>query len=158
MGLTLREGALAGVAAGLIASAPELVNVRMTDATPWTSVRTIGTVFGYPPGSRFAVRPVVLGGALHLSLSALYGMAFTAMIARRRAQCATTVRGTLFGAAIYAANFGVVTRHPRFHLLRQNTTPAVEVPAHLLFGVALALILCRRAHRLANPTTRSGIV
>ena len=158
MRLTLRDAALAGVAAGLVASAPELVKVRVTAATPWSSVRTIATVFGFEPGSRFALRPVAFGGALHLSLSAAYGVMFTVACARRRPAQATVARGTLFGAAIYAMNFGLVTRHPRFHKLRQHTSAAVEVPAHLLFGAALALILRRCAHSRAKAATRARIV
>lgn len=145
-------GAVAGLWAGAVSSAPGLAYALTTGRGIWEPIRLVSTVVGGRAGRSFASLPVAAGGLVHVTLSALYGAAYA------RATPAPTeravLRGVAYGFLLHVVNIRLVTRAPRFRRLRTETSEPVELLAHVLYGAALAQALQRRSRQVERPGLR----
>lgn len=138
-------GAAAGLRAGLVSSAPGLVYAVGSGRGIWEPVRLIATVTGLPAGRSFAPAPVMVGGLIHIGLSALYGVVYalaTPSPAKRPVR-----RGLEYGLLLHLINLRLIARLRRFRQLSEQTNEAVELLAHATYGVALAAALRDRAQQ-----------
>ena len=132
-------GAVAGLWAGFVSSAPGLVYAVTSGRGIWEPMRLVSTVVGLPAGRSFSPMPVAVGGLIHVGLSALYGAAYAAATPPRDSR--PVARGVGYGLLLHVVNLRVVTRAARFRKLREHTNEPVELLAHALYGAALATAL-----------------
>lgn len=141
----IAAGAAAGLRAGLVSSAPGLLYAVGSGRGIWEPVRLIATVTGLPAGRSFAPAPVMLGGLIHIGLSALYGAVYALATPSPAKQ--PVRRGLKYGLLLHLINLRLITRLQRFRRLREETNEPVELLAHAVYGVALAAALRDRAQQ-----------
>ena len=138
-----RAGALAGVAAGIAATAVQLLLwLAFTDALPQILFRdarlAAAIVLGagvLPPATGFEAGVMLTATLVHFGLSAIYGLALATMIAPLDGYRSALV-GNAFGLALYVVNmYGFTAVFPWFAAARDWITLA----AHLAFGVSAAV-------------------
>ena len=96
---------------------------------------------------------VGVGLAIHVGLSALFGLVFALLASRLTTNGSVATAGLLYGAALYLLNFKVLTplAFPVFKMANQP----FELVVHIVFGTLLGLVL----FTLPNPsaaTSREG--
>lgn len=79
------------------------------------------------------------GLAVHIALSALFGIVFAALVSRIRTHAALARTGPIYGVALYLLNFKLAApaAFPVFEMANQP----FELVVHVVFGTVLALIL-----------------
>lgn len=143
--------AVAGFAAGAILMVVDLLwSVVTTGAGPWATSHAIAAaVTGTrpPDAAAYNTNVVAIALAAHYALGILSGVVLAAVSAPLRLDESAgkaVVTGALFGLGIYFVNFhGATNFLPWFAPLRGLTT----LIAHLIFGIAVALIYRRLARR-----------
>ena len=146
----LVRGALAGIAAG----APFLA-VTMWFATSVGDpakgpLLMISTIVKGDQAMANGTASVGLGVAVHVGLSALFGLVFAVLARRVRTNGALAVAGTVYGAALYFVNFKVLAplAFPVFEMANQP----FELVVHVVYGTLLSLALFRVS--MAAPAQR----
>jgi len=150
----LRQGALAGIVAGIVFAAFEMiVSALMTGPEAFfMPLRMIGAIALGPealdPGYSI-VTAGVTGVIVHLVLAIIYGVIFGEIAAMLRGQGAFTIAGSIFGLALWLINFYVIAPFAFPWFLDAN--PLVQFIAHtFFFGSVLGYYLWE-SHR------RSGL-
>lgn len=137
-----RVAALAGVCGGIVATAVQLLLWGLfTDALPEIFFRdarlTAAIVMGarvLPPPAAFDVAVMAAASAVHLALSAIYGLVLAVLIAPLDTRRALRV-GAVFGVLLYVINlYGFVVMFPWFAVARDW----IALVAHLAFGLGAA--------------------
>ena len=79
------------------------------------------------------------GLAVHVGLSALFGVVFAALVSRVRTHGTLALAGALYGAALYVFNFKLIApaAFPVFEMANQP----FELVVHVVFGALLSLVL-----------------
>lgn len=140
--LDWRSAAAAGVAAGIVATAAEIVLWwAVSESLPAILYRdarfTAAIVMGrevLPPPATFDVPILLVATMVHFALSLAYGLTLSAMISRLSTR-ASLLAGAAAGLALYAVNmYGFTFVFPWFAAVRDWIT----VAAHVVFGVAAA--------------------
>jgi hypothetical protein len=106
----------------------------------WEPVQRIATVVGVDERTQFDAGTFLLGGTIHLALSVTYGIAFAAVTTRLRMWPPLLLTGLVYGLLIYLVNFELFAVFGWFTELRAHSDHAVELAAHLVFGLALAAV------------------
>jgi hypothetical protein len=137
---TIVQGLYAGVCAGIVASAGQvLLWSAFGPEAPWLLLRDARLTAAILMGPGILVGPpafdatvLVVATVIHFGLSIAYGIAFVfAMLRTDR----VWLSGVLFGIAIYAVNLhGFVLLFPWFTEARDW----IAFAAHLLFGASLS--------------------
>ncbi|MDQ3569078.1 MAG: hypothetical protein M3396_00325 [Actinomycetota bacterium] len=103
---------------------------------------------------------VGVGLALHLGLSALFGLVFAVLASRLRTNGSLATAGALYGAGLYLLNFKVLTplAFPVFKMANQP----FELVVHVVFGTLLSFALFHvsvfhRAPSLPTPKAPAGV-
>lgn len=143
--------AVAGFAAGAILMVVDLLwSVAITGAGPWATSHAIAAAAtGTRPtdAATFSTSVVAIALAAHYALGILSGVVLAAVSAPLGLDGSAgkaIVTGALFGLGIYLVNFhGVTNFLPWFAEMRGLTT----LSAHLIFGVAIALLYRRLTRR-----------
>lgn len=143
--------AVAGFAAGAILMVVDLLwSVATTGAGPWATSHAIAaaaTGTRPPEAAAFNVGVVAIALAAHYALGVVSGVVLAAVSAPLGLDATAgkaIVTGALFGLVIYLVNFhGVTNVLPWFAAMRGMAT----LTAHLVFGVAVALLYRRLARR-----------
>lgn len=143
--------AVAGFAAGAILMIVDLLwSIVTTGAGPWATSHAIAAaVTGTrpPDAAAFSTSVVAIALAVHYALGILSGVvlaAVSAPLGLDETAGKAVVAGALFGLGIYLVNFhGITNILPWFAQMRGLTT----LTAHLIFGVAVALLYRRLARR-----------
>jgi hypothetical protein len=156
------EGITAGVIAGVIFAAVEIVGATMMGNPPLMPIRMFASVVlgrGALEGS--IGTPFVVGTIAHLVLSAVFGVLYGLLNARLSGESKTSFGrqaglGILFGLAVWLVNFQVIARvlYPWFLGAPQFLQAMMHA---LFFGLPLALIYAaseRKAHAHV-PATRT---
>ena len=141
-----RNGAVAGLIAGLVFLVVELVLVPTVGGGElWGPPRMMAAIaLGdgvLPPPATFDAGVVAVAMIVHFALSVVLGILF-AMIAGRMTLSAPLmlIAGAVFGLVVYAVNFyGFTSAFPWFAMARNWIT----VLAHAIFGLTLAWWLMR---------------
>lgn len=135
-----KKGALAGIVAGIVFVALEMIAVGVImGGSPWGPPRMMAAIVlgkgALPPPATFDAGIVFVGMVVHFALSAIFGVIF-AFAANRmcKGTLHATIAGAIFGLAIYVVDFyGLTTVFPWFEMAR---TP-VTVTTHIIFGGVL---------------------
>jgi hypothetical protein len=142
LALDWRSAALAGLAAGTVATAAEIVlwwvvsqplpAILYRDAR-FAAAIVMGRAV-LPPPAAFDVSILLVATMVHFALSLAYGVTLSAMISRLGTR-ASLLAGAGAGLALYAVNmYGFTFVFPWFAAVRDW----IAVAAHVVFGVVVA--------------------
>jgi hypothetical protein len=150
----LQQGALAGIVAGIVFAAFEMIvsALMMGPGAFFMPLRMIGGIALGPealdPGYSI-IAAGVAGVMVHVVLSVVYGVIFGEIAAMLRGQAAFMVAGSIFGLALWLINFYVIAPLAFPWFLESN--PLMQFIAHtVFFGSVLGYYLWE-SHR------RSGL-
>ncbi|TPI46225.1 hypothetical protein FJW05_15320 [Mesorhizobium sp. B2-9-1] len=147
----LRQGAIAGVVAGIVFAAFEMIVTAMMMGAGafFMPLRMIGAIALGPgaldPGYSL-VTASVAGVIVHMVLAIIYGMIFGEIAAMLRGPVAIIGAASLFGLALWLINFYVIapTLFPWF----LQSSPLVQFIAHtFFFGSVLGYYLWKSHQR-----------
>lgn len=152
----IRQGAIAGVVAGVVFAAFEMVvsAIMMGAAAFWMPLRMIGAVAlgrqAIDPGSSL-IAAGAAGLAVHVALAAIYGAVFAAIAGGLRSRPAMIGAACAYGFALWLLNFHVIA--PAAFPWFGDASPAVQFIAHtVFFGSVLGFALWRSHERLLDRT------
>lgn len=151
--------AVAGLCAGAILMVLELLwSALVTGTSPWVTSRMIAALVMGPntlQGAGFGVGIVAVALATHYLLGVVFAVVFAGIVAPFHLDSSAPMvllAGAAFGVLLYVFNFhGMVRFFPWFAELRG----AAALAAHLIFGMAAALIYWQLEHRSALPPARA---
>jgi len=143
------RGAMAGVVAGLVFAAFEMIvsAVLMGASAFFMPLRMIGAIALGPAalGPDYSLLAVGFTGvAVHMALAVLYGIIFAALVSfRTPTRTSTVLFGTLYGFLLWLINFYIIAPNAFPWFLESN--PVVQFVAHtFFFGTVLGLMMTRR--------------
>ena len=136
LGRRLVRGAVGGVAAGLVFAAVTMWFADSTGGPAEMPLRMIATIVQGDAAMADGSTSPALGVAVHLVLSALFGMAFALVVPRLRTNGTVALAGTAYGLLLYVVNFLVLA--PLAFTTFQAANQPFEVFAHLVFGMLLS--------------------
>ena len=150
----IRQGAVAGVVAGVVFAAFEMIVGAVMMGLPafWTPLRMIGAIALGPqaldPG--YALVAAGLAGlAVHVALSVVYGGVFAALAGGLRSGAAMIGAASAYGFALWLLNFYVIA--PAAFPWFGDASPMVQLIAHtFFFGSVLGFYLWRSHERLLS--------
>jgi hypothetical protein len=155
-----RSAALAGIAAGVIATlvqivlwwaASEPLPVMLFRDARLTAAIVIGRQV-LPQPATFDWSIVLLATLVHFSLSIAYGLTLSVIISRLSTSLSLLV-GAAFGLFLYAINmYGFTFAFPWFAAVRDWITAAT----HVVFGVVAAVVYKIQLLRTANRAGSRG--
>jgi hypothetical protein len=134
---------MAGMVAGTVAIVVmQWIAMVAYDESAWKLPRMMAALLRGPAAlddtESFAALPVMLGFAVHYTLSLLYALALAGVLAGLRREHAPLV-GLAFGALLYLANLhGFTALFPWFSEMRTIDT----LVAHGIFGLVAACAYC----------------
>jgi len=152
----IRQGALAGIAAGIVFAVFEMAaSAAMTGAEAATMpLRMIGAIALGPEALEpsFSLTTAALAGvAVHLVLAAIYGGVFAALAGGLRSGAGIVGLGAAYGLALWLLNFYVIA--PAAFPWFADADPMIQFVAHtIFFGAALGFVLWRSHERLLERT------
>jgi hypothetical protein len=166
VGKRLLRGGIGGFLAGLV-----FIGITMWHAdaagSPWEGplwlihslVAGKDALPGPPPGGgqgmTMPTADAWIGFAIHSGLSIAFGVVFGLIAPLFRNNGTVAVAGTLYGLALYAVNFQIISRI-WFDQLIKRPNQAFEVVIHAIFGLVLALFFygvgVRRHDRIIDLT------
>jgi uncharacterized membrane protein YagU involved in acid resistance len=149
VGRRLVRGAVGGVAAGLVFAAVTMWFAHSTGGKPEMPLRMISTIVQGDQAMAAGTTSVALGVAVHVVLSALFGMVFALAVPRFRTNGTVALAGTAYGLLLYVVNFLVLTPLA-FTTFRMANQP-FEVVAHLAFGTLLSFAFFGSGVRRGEP-------
>ena len=149
-GSLIGRGAVAGVIAGLVFAAFEMVAsaVMMGADAFFMPLRMIGAIVlgagALDPGYSLLAAGFA-GVVVHVALSIVYGIIFAAAISRwRRGDASTVLLATVYGIALWLVNFYAIAPIAFPWFLESN--PVVQFIAHaFFFGTVLGLVVAQRS-------------
>jgi uncharacterized membrane protein YagU involved in acid resistance len=145
----LVRGAVGGVAAGLVFAAVTMWFADSTGGKAEMPLRMISTIVKGDQAMAAGTTSPALGAAVHLALSALFGILFALAVPRFRTNGTVAVAGTAYGLLLYVLNFLVLTSLV-FTTFRMANQP-FEVVAHLVFGTLLSFAFFGSGVRRDEP-------
>lgn len=147
----LRQGAIAGIVAGIVFAAFEMiVSASMMGADAFfMPLRMIGAIALGPgaldPGYSL-VTAGIAGVVVHFVLAIIYGIIFGEIAAMLRGPIAFIGAGSLFGLALWLVNFYVIA--PVLFPWFLQSSPLVQFIAHtFFFGAVLGYYLWKSHQR-----------
>lgn len=145
----IRQGALAGVVAGVVFAAFEMA--ASAALSGWAAIDQPLRMFGAIVLGPMALEPtyplvtaVMMGVVVHLVLSAVYGAVFAVIAAGLRPRPALIGLATLYGLALGLLNFYVFA--PAAFPWFRETNPIVQFIAHTFFFGTMLGYAIWRAH------------
>ncbi len=130
-------GALWGAVAGVVFAMLSMLYAAVVGPGVWAPPRMIATIVGFEMAPVFAAAPVIVGLALHMMLSALYGAVF-ALVIGTAGRAVILAAGIAFGLALYVLNFHVFAQLEHFATFRMMAGNWFEIAVHAVFGLLLA--------------------
>lgn len=149
----LVRGGISGIVAGVLFIALNAWYVASQGQPP---VRPLGLISSIILGADAVPQDVnpALGAAVHLVLSAAYGIVFALFVPLFKTNGTVALAGGAYGIALFAINFLVLAQT----LLPQFQAPnlPVEFMAHALFGLALSFGFYSSGVRRDEPPIAVG--
>ncbi len=149
LGRRLVRGTVGGVAAGLVFAAVTMWFADSTGGPAEMPLRMIATIIQGDAAMADGSTSPALGVAVHLVLSALFGMAFALVVPRLRTNGTVALAGTAYGLLLYAVNFLVLA--PLAFTTFQAANQPFEVFAHVVFGTLLSFAFFGSGVRRGEP-------
>jgi hypothetical protein len=131
---------IAGIVAAIVSSIPGMAWVVATGEPWWRPIQAIASLVGMHRLGSFDVGALLLGGVLHVLLSLAYALLFR-IVTRDWMTVSLLVGGGVYGVAIWVVNFLVADELGFFATLRGATDVRLELVAHVVFGLTLAVVL-----------------
>jgi deazaflavin-dependent oxidoreductase (nitroreductase family) len=129
-----RQGALAGIAAGMLGGIPSTLHAAATGRSPLGGVRAAGNLLAPAHAPRWLL--LALGPVAHVAVSAGWGVILAHALPRGR----EVTGGVAAGLGIAALDLGIVGR--RLPLIRA-LPQAPQVADHAAYGLVAGLIIRR---------------
>jgi uncharacterized membrane protein YagU involved in acid resistance len=151
----LRQGAIAGIVAGIVFAAFEMVvsAFMMGSAAFFMPLRMIGAIALRPEALEptYSLLAAGLAGLIvHVILSIIYGLIFGALATVLRGPMALVGIGTIFGLALWLVNFYAIAPFAFPWFLEAN--PLVQFIANtFFFGTVLGYFLWKSQERSGLP-------
>lgn len=152
----IRQGAIAGIGAGIVFAAFEMVvsAVMMGPSAFWMPLRMIGAIALGPQAMDAGYSLVAAGAAglaVHVALAAIYGAVFAAIAGGLRSGPTMIGAASAYGFALWLLNFYVIA--PAAFPWFGDANPMVQFIAHtVFFGSVLGVYLWRSHERLLART------
>ena len=147
----IRQGALAGVIAGVVFAAFEMITSAVMMGLPafWMPLRMIGAIAlgeqALDPGYSLVMAGLA-GLMVHVALAAIYGAVFAVIAGGLRSRWAIVGLATAYGFVLWLLNFYVIA--PAMFRWFGDATPVVQFVAHtFFFGSVLGFYLWRSHER-----------
>lgn len=150
----IRQGAVAGVVAGVVFAAFEMVTSAIMMGLPafWTPLRMIGAIALGSPALDTGYSLIAAGAAglvVHVVLAAVYGAVFAAIAGGLRSGPMIIGAASAYGFALWLLNFYVIA--PAAFPWFGDANPMVQFIAHtVFFGSVLGFALWRSHERLLD--------
>lgn len=132
----LSRGAVAGIVAGLVFLVVNMAWATRADLPAVAPLLDISTIFNIADRPDPTPENVTVGLVTHLTLSALFGMAFAVIVPWLRGIGVLAIGAVAFGVALYLINFQILGRTV-FPWFQEGPDQVFEVFAHVLFGLLL---------------------
>jgi len=133
----LVRGAVGGVASGIVFVGVTMwFASTMPDGSAEMPLRMISTVVQGSGAMEAGTTSVGLGVAVHLVLSALFGIIFALVVPALRTNGTVALVGTIYGVLLYVVNFIILA--PLIFTVFQGANQPFELFAHIVFGTLLA--------------------
>jgi len=151
----IRQGAVAGVVAGLVFAAFEIIaSAVMMGPSAWAMpLRMIGAIAlgdrALDPGYPLAAAMVAALG-VHLVLSAIYGALFAALAGGLRSGAAIVGLAAGYGVVLWLLNFYLIA--PAAFPWFGDADPVTQFIGHAIFGAVLGWSLWRSHERMLRKT------
>lgn len=138
--VALKGGALAGLAGGLLLVVFAVMNALAMPANAWAAFKLPSYVFfgDRVLSGNFDAAPVALGIALHLLISAAWGVLFALLVYGLGAG-ATLASGAVFGVVVWLVMLQVVMPIVGLGEVARLAPVSTTLIEHLAFGLALGL-------------------
>ncbi len=143
-------GAAAGIVAGAAFGAVTMWFAASTGDPAKGPLLMISTIVQGEEAMRTGTASVGVGLAVHMVLSALFGVLFAVLVSRVKGDALLAWSGPLYGAVLYLLTFKVLSpvAFPVFEMANQP----FELVVHVVFGTLLSLILLGVSGRGANSS------
>jgi uncharacterized membrane protein YagU involved in acid resistance len=145
----LLRGAVGGVLAGLVFAGVTMWFADSTGGKPEMPLRMISTIVKGDAAMAAGTTSPALGAAVHVLLSALFGMVFALAVPLFRTNGTVALAGTAYGLLLYVVNFLVLT--PMAFTTFRDANQPFEVFAHLVFGTLLSFVFFGSGARRGEP-------
>ena len=130
------RGAVGGVVAGLVFLLANMAYATSQDLPAVAPMLDIATIFNLTDEPVVSPENVVVGLVTHLTLSALFGIAFGLLVPALRGPRAVLLGAVGFGVALYLINFQVLGRL-FFEWFQEGPNQLFELLIHAAYGLLL---------------------
>ena len=145
----LLRGAVGGILAGVVVAAVTMWFADSTGGKANMPLHMISTIVKGDKAMAAGSTSVGVGVAVHVVLSALFGMLFALAAPRLRTNGTVALAGTLYGVVLYVVNFLVLA--PLAFTTFQDANQPFELFAHMVFGTLLGFAFFSSGVRRGEP-------
>ncbi len=145
----LLRGAVGGILAGMVFAAVTMWFADSTGGKANMPLHMISTIVKGDKAMAAGSTSIGVGVAVHLVLSALFGMLFALAVPRFRTNGTVALAGTLYGALLYVLNF-LILAPLAFTTFKMANQP-FELFAHMVFGTLLGFAFFGSGARRGEP-------
>lgn len=146
----LVRGVVGGVGAGLLFIWATMWFVsEMPDGKSEMPLRMISTIIEGDGAMMAGTTSVGLGWAVHLVLSAAFGMAFALFTPLMKTNGTVLLAGTMYGGLLYVINFLVLA--PLVFTTFEDANQPFELVVHIVFGTLMAIAFLSSGPRRNEP-------
>ena len=154
MQISVKAAIVAGLVAGAVFLALEMMLVMAAGMSPWGPPRMMAAmVMGegvLPPPATFDFGIMAVAMAVHFAMAVILGFLFAALVGGRGLSFAAALGvGAVFGLAVYVFNFYVMTGVFPWFAMARNWNSII---AHAVFGIILALVYRQMTHHSTART------
>lgn len=136
IGDRVARGTVAGVAAGLVFLVANMLWATKSDLPAVAPLIDISTIFNFDDVANPTTENMLVGLVTHLTLSAVFGVAFALLVTFLRDLRLLAAGGIAFGVALYLVNFQILGR-TAFPWFQEGPDQVFELFAHIGFGLLL---------------------
>ena len=145
----LLRGAVGGILAGMVFAGVTMWFADSTGGKASMPLHMISTIVKGDKAMAAGSTSIGVGVAVHLVLSALFGMLFALAVPRFRTNGTVALAGTLYGALLYVLNFLILA--PLAFTTFQDANQPFELFAHIVFGTLLSFAFFGSGARRGEP-------
>lgn len=152
LGDRVSRGTLAGMAAGLVFLVANMLWATRSDLPAVAPLVDISTIFNFDDVANPTTENMFIGLVTHLTLSAIFGVAFALMVPFMRDLRQLVAGGLAYGVALYLINFQILGR-TAFPWFQEGPDQVFELFAHAGFGLLLVpFFVGRRFTAVVRPS------
>ena len=139
----LTRGAVGGIAAGAVFAAVTMwFTASMPNGSASMPLHMIATIVQGDDAMAAGTTSPIAGAAVHLVLSAAFGMVFALIVPRLRSNPMIAVGGLVYGVLLYLVNFAILA--PLVFTTFEAANQPFELLAHAVFGTLVGFAFLHR--------------